>query len=174
VAQSGGELRIASAAGEGTTVALWLPADTGMRGLTGAGAQVGAEVAASPAETPVEAKPGRLTVLVVDDNALLLNATERLLKTLHHDVLCAPDAQTAFDLVCCRDEIGLVLSDVSMLGESGAELAERLAVLRPELPVILMTGYAWDVPPAIGRTVLVKPFTRPQLVAAIHQARHAG
>eukprot|EP01037_Dinobryon_pediforme_P009322 gene9322-9403_t len=170
VAQSGGELRIASVAGEGTTVSLWLPSDTRMPDLPGAGAQVGAVVAASPAETPLEARPGRLTVLVVDDNALLLNATERLLKTLHHDVLCAPDAQTAFELVCCRAEIGLVLSDVSMLGESGAELAERLAVLRPELPVILMTGYAWDVVPSDGLMVLSKPFSRQQLVAAIATA----
>jgi CheY-like chemotaxis protein len=64
----------------------------------------------------------------------------------------------------------LVITDIRMAGINGLETLKRIRQLDPKLPVILMTGYAWDVVPSDGLMVLSKPFSRQQLVAAIATA----
>jgi CheY-like chemotaxis protein len=174
VAQSGGVLRIESEEACGTVVTLVLPImdapEEAAPALEGQVVAVQAAHVTEFAPPATEKRPARLTILVVDDNALLLSATARLLQTLNHEVLTALDAQEAFTLVEHNERVSVVLSDVSMPGETGVGLAARLALLRPDLPVILMTGFAGDAIDATDRYVLGKPFTRRQLVSALEAA----
>ena len=70
----------------------------------------------------------------------------------------------------------LVFTDVVMPGMSGLELASRLAEHRPDLPVILTTGYSDEIATsgAAGRPVLLKPYKPETLAAAIGQALAGG
>jgi CheY-like chemotaxis protein len=69
------------------------------------------------------------------------------------------------------DNFDAVFTDVVMPGMSGLELAEQLAELRPELPVILTTGYSDEIARsgAGGRPVILKPYRLETLAAAIDQ-----
>ncbi|MGJ7043744.1 CheY-like chemotaxis protein [Shinella sp. BE166] len=66
-----------------------------------------------------------------------------------------------------------MLSDIMMPGISGIELAEEIARRRPELPVVLMTGYSdkLEAGAAVSRPVLTKPFATKDLAAALAVSR---
>lgn len=113
-------------------------------------------------------------VLVVDDELSLRLTLLANLEVEGFDVVGAADAVEALELVKAQ-RFDLVLSDIRMPGMSGTELFRRIKLLRPDLPVILMTGFALerDVQEAIGNgafAVLSKPFdvdrAKPLLVSA--------
>jgi len=129
VAQSGGHVTVYSEPGQGTTFKIYLPA------LGDAAAD-----AEKPAGTA--ALGGKETVLVVEDMAQVRHLAVIALKTYGYHVIQAEDAEEA--LAICERESGpihLVLSDVVMPGLNGPELAKRLERLRPEIKVLLMSGY---------------------------------
>jgi CheY-like chemotaxis protein len=110
-------------------------------------------------------------ILAVDDDPLVLMNTGALLEDLGHDVLEASSAQEALDLFQANPAIDLVISDQAMPKMTGLDLAERLRAARPDLPVIIATGYAelpegstFDVPR------LPKPFTQAMLQGAVAAA----
>jgi DNA-binding NtrC family response regulator len=80
-------------------------------------------------------------VLVVDDHELFRKAVERILARAGHQVSTARDASEAMQLVT-SEGIDLVLCDVKMPGISGLELVRQIREVQPELPCIVITGYA--------------------------------
>ncbi|HEV7266252.1 MAG TPA: ATP-binding protein [Falsiroseomonas sp.] len=160
-AQSGGALVLESAPGEGTAATLWLPVSAQPKP---------AEPAAPDAREP-EPEPGRGTVLVVDDEVLVLESTAAMLEELGYDPVCASSAAAALEVLHARRDVALVLTDHAMPGMTGAALAVQLMRERPGLPVILATGYAGAcgggeaAPP-----VLSKPYSLAQLSTALHRA----
>ena len=102
------------------------------------------------------------TVLVVDDNARVLKLVGQMLRLAGVDVLEAADPETAIQLFAAvKGKIDLLVSDVKMPGMTGPVLAERLRAVKPDLPVMLMTGYAGSID--CGCDVLSKPFTMADL-----------
>ena len=158
--QSGGDIRIASAPGEGTTVTIFLPCS----GRAGE-ARTEEETVAGPE------RRGTGRILLVEDNDEVGEFAEDLLNELGHEVQRARSGEDALALVR-RDRFDLVFTDVVMPGMSGLELAERLAALKPFLPVILTTGYSDEIARsgAGGRPVILKPYRLETLAAAIDQA----
>ncbi|HVF93401.1 MAG TPA: PAS domain-containing protein [Sphingomonas sp.] len=154
-AQLGGGLAIDSAPGEGTRVDLWLPAS----------AQP-APRRPHPAE-PATALRGRGVALLVDDEELVRTSTADMLAQLGYDVIEAPSAEDALTIIDGGRRIDLLVTDHLMAGISGAELARILRDRRPDLPILIVSGYAEvaEMAPDVPR--LAKPFRQADLAASV-------
>ena len=156
--QSGGRLVLNSRKGEGTTVELWLPvAEAGSGHM--------------PEEVDTRAFDGRegpLVILAVDDDALVLLNTTAMLEDLGHTVLEATSGNSALEMIRRDGSIDLVITDQAMPHMTGSDLAVAIRRERPELPVILATGFA-ELPPGADERLpkLSKPFRQHQLADAI-------
>jgi CheY-like chemotaxis protein len=161
VTQGGGAIQVASKLGEGTTFVVLLP-----EALPG---EVVDEP--EPGEEPEEGPQAR--ILVVEDEEVVRNLVRSALERRGHVVTVANDGLEALRL--CEEverEIDLLLTDVVMPQLNGAELAERVAVLRPELRVIFMSGYTRGTIDERGllqpgRAFLQKPFTVAELLQTV-------
>jgi DNA-binding NtrC family response regulator len=108
------------------------------------------------------------TILVVDDEELVLDFVGAVLRRAGYDVLAADGAAAAIRLYRRhRSAIGLLLTDVQMPGMSGVELAEHIRGLEPHVPVLLMSGTASAA--ATGFDFVPKPFTHSELLSKTAQ-----
>lgn len=112
--------------------------------------------------------PGALTILVVDDDALISMSTVDMLEDMGHQVLEATSGAQALEIVRAVERIDLVITDYSMPGMNGAELATGLRKIRGDLPVLVATGYS-DLPSDAGLDLprLGKPYSQEQLAHEI-------
>jgi PAS domain S-box-containing protein len=162
--QSGGDMRMRSEPGQGTTVELWLPV---------------ADVSEIPDVQPEAAEtvdhPRDLHVLAIDDDPLVLVNTVAMLADLGHHPVAATSAEEGLVLLKSDLEFDLVISDQAMPGMTGVELARRAAKLRPNLPFLLATGYA-ELAPGDGAELpkLSKPFTQAQLATCVAVTARRG
>ena len=156
-AQSGGALLLASTPGKGTTAELWLPVADG---------PVVPALLASD-ERGVEMLP--LHVLLVDDEELVRAGTADMLADMGHSVVQAASGAQALRLLAAGG-FDLLVSDYLMPGMTGIELAAEARRIAPDLPVLLITGFA-DMPAGDGGDVprLPKPFRRRELARALVQ-----
>jgi two-component system cell cycle sensor histidine kinase/response regulator CckA len=141
VQQSHGEVALESRVGFGTSVAVWLP--------------LADEMPARRYEQVEETRGGEERILLVEDEAPLRAATARLLRDGGYQVTTAGDGLEAIECLVA-DGFDLVVTDVAMPRMRGDELAERLRVSHPELPVLFMSGYDSGSTPTAG-LVLPKP-----------------
>jgi PAS domain S-box-containing protein len=158
-AQSGGRAEIASIVGEGTTLRLFLPR------------AMGVAAGAPRCETGL-AKGDGATVLLVEDNDQVRAFAESLLADLDYRVVSAASAEEALKALDGQ-EVDLLFSDVMMPGMSGLELAECARALRPDLPVLLASGYSEEMAgrAAAAFETLAKPYGAATLGAALAAAR---
>jgi PAS domain S-box-containing protein len=161
--QMGGRLALTSRPGQGTTAEIWLPA---MEGDSPAGSPVLSDAA------PLAA-PGKLRVLAVDDDRLVLFNTTAMLEDLGHEVVEAGSGDEALALLE-KDRFDLIITDQAMPRMTGLQLLDIVRQRWPALPVILATGYA-EIPGGARVTVpkLSKPFTEQELAQALMQAPQA-
>ena len=160
--QSGGTFRLASRLGEGTEAELYLPVAHGSREQ---------RTAAEPASVPA-ADMRKLTILAVDDDALVLFGTVALLEELGHEVRECHSGAEALNLLPELERIDLVITDQAMPNMTGVELARTIHKTRPYLPVILATGYS-EMPDGAKNDIAVrleKPFGDRNLQDAIAKA----
>lgn len=157
--QSGGGLFIDSAPGRGTTVSLWLPIASG--GVTRAEAGGRAPV------QPIGEAP---RILLVDDEDLVREIVAEQLEDLGYDVVQAGGGAAALPLLDAEGRVDLMVCDLSMPRMNGVQLIQEAQRRRPNLPAILLTGYAGDAATlAVGDAVtgpfslLRKPVTAPEL-----------
>jgi CheY-like chemotaxis protein len=112
-----------------------------------------------------------LKVLVVDDEPAVRTALSEILTAEGHEVAACADGPAALER--SREEaFDLVITDLSMPGMSGWEVAGCVKAERPETPVLLITGWGEQIDPAEARAkgvdaVLAKPFTRIDLAMLI-------
>ncbi|WP_170005696.1 PAS domain S-box protein [Pseudopontixanthobacter vadosimaris] len=158
--QLGGSFELSSTPGEGTVAQMWLPL-----------AQTPATDLAPTADAEVVAtsQSRTLTVMAVDDDGLVLFGTVALLEDLGHRVLEAGSGPDALAIVHDHPEIDLVITDQAMPNMTGVELAREIHRLRPDLPVVLASGYAELPEGAKDEMVarLEKPFSDEQLQQVI-------
>ena len=108
------------------------------------------------------------TLLVVDDDALItLNAVDQLTEQ-GHVALEAFSAQEALAILEQRNDIDALITDYSMPGMTGLELAEAARALHPNLPILLVTGYA-ELPDGIEHSFmqLEKPYGEDDLARRV-------
>ena len=155
--QSGGAIRIESGVGKGTRVEIWLP-----RAEPSQEARSGKE-----RETVEQPESDPLKILLVDDHEGVRAITAGLLHDLGHQVTQAGDGPEALALIqATADAFDLVVSDYAMPKLSGVELIRKARERVPDLPAIIITGYADKE--SIGErpdnvAILSKPFTPEQL-----------
>ena len=158
VAQSGGRITIQSTPGVGTTVCIDLPA-------------------CDPPKS--EAKPdlehadrevrGEL-VLLVEDEALVRLSAQASLTALGYRVIVAADGYQALRLLSENPAIAALLTDISMPGMDGRDLADAALLMRPDLAVVLTTGHGSKTSGSAGLLVLPKPYLLDDLAAVLAEA----
>jgi two-component system, cell cycle sensor histidine kinase and response regulator CckA len=119
---------------------------------------------------------GARAILLVDDEESMRVTCGRLLSSMGYQVTCAADSREALQTLQ-RDPsaFDLVLTDQSMPHLSGVELARELHRLRPEIPVVLTSGYSESLqgktPEALGvHSILWKPYTLDELSRTVGEA----
>jgi len=159
-AQSGGEARIGSEVGKGTTLTLLLPASDKPLPV------------APEVRQEVTAKEQAGRILLVEDNEAVGNLAESLLGELGHEVIRARSGPEALRLADNGAQFDIVFSDVVMPGMTGLELADKLKKRRPLLPIILTTGYSEGIVAAGARDfpLVRKPYRMETLAGAVDEA----
>ena len=162
VRQSGGQVRVTSAPGQGTTMCLYLPRYTGS-----------AEAAdADEAPPPVDQGDGE-TVLVIDDEPTIRMIIVEVLQENGYAAIEAADGPAGLKILQSDARIDLLITDVGLPGGlNGRQVADAARALRPRLKVLFITGYAetaaiGDGALAAGMEVIVKPFEVSALSARI-------
>jgi len=160
--QSGGGVAIETTPGEGASVSLYLPR------CTAAQAPPDADGAPSPDAGR------RLRVLLVEDDIQVGDLVCAMLEELGHAVIRANGVDPALELLARHDDLDLVLTDVVMPGgRSGLDLAKAASEMRPELRVILSSGYIGDAIAAVNEApwpLLRKPYSAEALARALAAA----
>jgi hypothetical protein len=162
VKQSGGDIRVNTKAGKGTTFSIYLPCVE--RGV----------------EAPAEARPfdlqkmhGTETILVLEDESALRTLMRQVLSRAGHTVLDTGDPEEAIRM-CQRHsgEIDLFITDMVLPKLSGPQVAEQVLAIRPRMRVIYTSGYPGKthIPSRLrryGTTFFEKPFTPDTLVQRV-------
>ncbi len=163
IKQSRGHIRVYSEEGEGTTVKMYLPrAEPG-----GESHRVEAAVAASGVGSD------SATILLVEDDPLVLDFAHSMLEAAGYQVLHADNGAAALEIINSRHDIDLLFTDVVMPGGiSGKELADRAREVRPELKVLFTSGYTENAIVHHGRLdadvqLLSKPYRQADLLRKI-------
>ena len=162
VAQSGGFVTLKTAPGEGTTLSLWLPVTAdAFDDLPGEGSAGLAEPACRP----------DCTILLAEDNAALRAHVSDVLQEAGFNVVEAEDGQAALDRMRSAEKRpDLLLSDITMPRLDGKALAAEVHRSWPEIPIVLMTGYAGGALESCPHNVLItKPFAPDDLVALVRR-----
>jgi CheY-like chemotaxis protein len=111
----------------------------------------------------------RTPILVAEDEAMLRLITVEVLQDAGFEVFEAADGAEALDLLKAHPGIELLVSDIKMPRMDGYALVEAGLAFRPELKVLLMTGYSQEPPPSIQKIpdlqILRKPFNLERLCA---------
>jgi len=165
VRQSGGYITLHSEVGHGTTFKIYLPTTTEPPKETG---------------SPVEAEDttgdrATATILVVEDDEQLRNMLADILRKGGHTVLTAGNAREALPIgEHYEEQIDLLITDVVMPGMSGVELAEKLKAVRPDMAVLLISGYGDSELlrrglAADNTELLLKPFGADKLLSAVNR-----
>lgn len=161
--QSGGHIEISTELGAGTEIKLYFPRLP----------------AGYPAKTelPVELAPlgGTENILIVEDNALVLNHLKRQLVLLGYCVRTAMSGREAMEILHADDDVDLLLTDIVMPGGmNGTELADRARAYRPSLKVLFTSGYTDNTIDRHGRldpgvNLLRKPYSRLELSKKVRE-----
>jgi CheY-like chemotaxis protein len=117
-------------------------------------------------------------VLVAEDEAMLRLLAVEMLEEAGFSVSQAADGAEALDLLKAQPEIQVLVSDIKMPRMDGYALTQAGLTLRPDLKIVLMTGYAQEPPPDIVRAsgirTLHKPFDLEELTELVRQMVTAG
>ncbi|MCC6695555.1 MAG: PAS domain S-box protein [Candidatus Hydrogenedentes bacterium] len=161
VQQNKGFIHVQSRKDAGTAIAVYFPRHEG-------------ESSSPVLAEPSPALPGHETILVVEDEAQLLQLTTHLLKKLGYRVLPARSPDEACEIAQSAGDFHLLLTDVVMPSMNGKELRRRIEGIRPGIKSLFMSGYTAD---AItdqgilepGSNFIPKPFTMAELGAKIRE-----
>ena len=164
VRQSGGQIRIQSEVGQGTTMCLYLPRYMG---------EVDPETNIGTRNEPQRAAAGEM-VLIVEDEAAIRQLMTEILEDAGYQVLEAPNGPAGVKVMQSDVRIDLLITDVGLPGGlNGRQVADAGRAVRPGLKVLFVTGYAANAAVgaghmAEGMELLTKPFNVAELEARVH------
>jgi PAS domain S-box-containing protein len=169
VINAGGSIDLSSEPGAGTTVTIRLPALLEPAGGHGEAAPEAGDAEPAPGDT------GSAVLLVEDEDAVREVTLRQLARVGYRvrDIASPLEAVRVFS--DDPQAVDLLLTDIVMPGMSGTQLASRLRAIRPDLPVLFMSGYTSGPAPGghelpSDGSLLHKPFDRSALLAAVRQA----
>jgi len=150
---------------------LWRVRARSAAGVIGPWSLAGPVEALPPAPAP-PARSGPIRILLVDDDELIRLSIGPMLATLGHEVHTAESGLEALDRLQAGLRVDLVILDMNMPGMSGAEVLPRILGLRPEMPVLMATGYSdHEIAPLLkGRpsvSSIRKPFSLKEIQSKI-------
>jgi CheY-like chemotaxis protein len=155
VTNHGGSIAISSDPGAGAAARIYLPAEKQL---------------ASQSSIPDAELHGTETILVVDDESMLLTMAETIFGDYGYKVVTSANGQKALAMLSRGDvKVDLLVTDLVMPAMSGRELIERARQLQPSIKVVCMSGTLLPPEQQMGLTYLQKPFTSHDLLA---KARH--
>jgi signal transduction histidine kinase/FixJ family two-component response regulator len=160
VRQSGGHVSVKSQPGKGATFELCLPISPD------------SVIARGPESVAEEVQGGAERILVVEDDPDVLSLTVDMLKGLGYVVSTAANAKAALQQLRSRKPIDLMFTDVVMPGGmSGVQLARLASEIRPQLGILLTSGYVGDKSPIAENEfpLIDKPYERATLAAKLRQ-----
>lgn len=158
----GGSITVMSRPGKGTAFDIYLPLVHKPVKECGC-----ADVCAVPS--------GKEHILVVDDEPLIVAAEKEILEGFGYRISSSTNSLEAYELFLERlNEIDLVVTDMTMPRMTGAELAIRILEKKPDMPIILCTGYCENFSEANAEAIgvkkyIVKPFTAHKLASSIRE-----
>jgi CheY-like chemotaxis protein len=172
VTEMKGTIKVASEVGKGTSFSLYFPAAAQLQDVAAPGLV--------PSESPAPLSK-REIVLVVDDDPMVRKAVVAQITSLGYSVVEASSPAEALDVVARNDRLDLMFSDIVMPGAiDGLELARLIRERRPDLKVLLTSGYP-DLKAArssedsyVQWDILKKPYRRPDLKQALENALGAN
>ncbi|MFL6575926.1 MAG: response regulator, partial [Povalibacter sp.] len=159
VRQSGGQVRIYSEVGKGTTMCLYLPRFGGPI----------EQPEPSPPKVEMNSGDGEI-ILVVDDEATLRMVISDVLNEAGYQTLRAPDGPAALNILRSNARVDLLVTDVGLPGGmNGRQVADAARALRPGLRTLFITGYAENAAVGnghleAGMEIMTKPFEMNVLV----------
>ena len=162
--QSGGQVRIYSEVGQGTTVCIYLPRHHG---------QAEGDLEGNAASAGLQRVESNRTVLVVDDEPTVRMLVTEVLEELGYTAIEAEDGAAGLCMLQSNARIDLLVTDVGLPGGmNGRQVADAGRALRPGLPVLFITGYAENAAVGNGHLepgmqVLTKPFAMEALASRI-------
>ena len=159
VTNHGGGVAISSQPGTGTSVRVYLPAEKRIVRDNGVAS---------------DDLSGNQTILIVDDEDLLLTMGQTILSSYGYRVLTANGGQKALELLAQKDTtVDLVITDLVMPAMSGRELVEHIRQVAPATRIICTSGYVWPAGQEDDGAYLQKPFTSQELLLKVKQALRA-
>ncbi|MBI5558680.1 MAG: PocR ligand-binding domain-containing protein [Deltaproteobacteria bacterium] len=162
----GGAITVESILGQGATFRVYIPVVT--------------EEEARKAEEPGETPRGKERILFVDDEELLAELSKKMLERLGYSVISQCSSTEALAVFMADpDQFDLVITDQTMPGLTGTDLARRMLMIRPDLPIILCTGFSSVVSEesakAIGiREFALKPFSKSSIGQLVRKLLDGG
>jgi CheY-like chemotaxis protein len=151
----GGGVAVSSQTGTGTSVRLYLPAEKRV---------------VQDSRVNVADLNGTQTILMVDDEDLMLTMGQTVLSTFGYKVLTANTGQKALELIAKADQnIDLVITDLVMPAMSGRELVEHLRKASSGIRILCTSGYVPPPAQTDDSAYLQKPFTSQELLVKVKQ-----
>ncbi len=154
-----GDLKLKSTPGKGTTAELWIPVSTS------------AAIDIEPDDAmrlDADRHSGPKRILLVDDDVLIAMSSADMLTDLGHEVVEAHSGKEALECLGTGTGFDLMITDYSMPGMTGGDLARAARAIAPDLPILIASGYA-ELPAGLDLDVakLGKPYTQDQLAQEI-------
>lgn len=158
----GGEIKVESQRGSGTTFTILLPVTQGDNHQA---------ERVSSSQPPHPQRP--LHILVIDDEETVRSVLTRMLTQIHHQVTVAKDGTEGIRLFQ-QDKFDLVLTDLGMPGVSGWEVCESIKRMSPSIPVGMITGWGLEVDEKRKKAagldfIITKPFDFNQIIQVVSE-----